>query len=73
MTESGCWLWIGSKRVRYPRINTVGRGLVSVHRAIYMYYDGAIPKGMHVLHKCDNSRCCAPRHLFVRTSRNPKT
>lgn len=59
--ENGCWGWEGSK-------NKKGYGNSSgtrAHRVSYMIHIGDIPKGMFVLHKCDNPQCTRPSCLFL--------
>lgn len=65
--ETGCWEWQGYKNEDgYGRASYGGK-LELAHRMTYTMFKGNIPKGMCILHKCDNPGCCNPEHLFVGT------
>lgn len=58
-----CWLW---KAAKTPR----GYGKYSggyAHRYSWTIFNGEIPVGYFVLHKCDVPSCVNPSHLFVGT------
>lgn len=61
-----CWLWDYTRK-RYGEFRVVGRGAVLAHRFAWELAHGAIPAGMEVMHTCDVTHCCNPRHLRLGT------
>lgn len=62
-----CWEW-QSRRIKGYGAFTYRHGKYEyAHRFAYKIVNGTIPRGMGVLHKCDNPPCCNPSHLFLGT------
>lgn len=58
-----CWIWMKGK-------DGHGYGAFKrqkAHRIAYTIAKGAIPEGLHILHKCNEPSCCNPTHLRAGT------
>jgi hypothetical protein len=66
---AGCWIYTGGTNGRGYGLmgRSRPRKTVYVHRLMYEWAKGPLPKGCEVAHTCDVRNCVRPSHLVAMT------
>lgn len=64
---NGCIEWAGFLNAYGYGQVTYARKVTAVHRFVYEHLVGPIPKGLQIMHSCDNRKCMNIKHLSVGT------
>jgi len=68
--NTGCWNWNNSLyKKRYGQMSVKGKNYPAHRVSWEVFNEGKIPHGKQINHKCHNSRCINPEHLYVGTQK----
>lgn len=66
ISTNGCIEWQAAEyKNGYGKFGHIRASCDYAHRVSWRIFRGEIPKGMMVLHKCDNRKCINHEHLFL--------
>lgn len=65
-----CWMWKNYKDKDGYGQYSVKSYPIQAHRFSWIHFNGEIPDGLCILHKCDTPACVNPTHLFLGTKRD---
>lgn len=67
--DAGCWIWeLSQVKGGYGKVCIDNKTLIA-SRVAWEVWNGEIPDGLIVCHKCDTPACVNPNHLFLGTAR----
>jgi len=64
-----CQIWTGSRTTSGYGLFWFDGNCVLAHRYGYQRYVRDIPRGMHLMHSCENRLCVNPDHVALRKTK----
>lgn len=64
---AGCWIWTGRVDGNGYGRAAIGDQYFGAHKLSFILFNGDVPEGLHVCHRCDVPLCVNPHHLFAGT------
>jgi hypothetical protein len=61
--DSECWEWMAALNNMGYSVFVFERKVRLAHRLSYRWAKGDFPDHLYIRHRCDNPKCCNPRHL----------
>jgi hypothetical protein len=62
--KSGCWLWQHWCQKGYGVVEIRGKRS-RAHRFLWELYNGPVPSGFELHHRCQSKSCCNPAYLIL--------